>query len=136
MMLQRVISLILIGLPMLVVYVLGVLLARYGVFSLWYGVSPLMHALGGFVTAWTMWMIIRYAGEWPRVSAYPRYMRVCATLGGVLVIGIVWEWHELALELWTGTNHILGVTDTLMDLTMDGVGAVVYSYFFTHIDKQ
>lgn len=124
-----------IGVPMLVVYLLGVLLAKHGVFELWYGVSPIMHALGGFVTAWTLWMLIRLNGQWQLAAAYPRYIRVCASLGVVLSIGIVWEWHELVLELWTGTNHILGVTDTLIDLTMDGIGVLVYSYFFTHIDK-
>jgi hypothetical protein len=132
-MIKQLFALCLIGMPMLVVYVLGVVFARAGIFDLWYGVSPIMHALGGFVTAWTMWMLIWYK----RVGQlqYPRYVRVSTTIGVVLIIGIVWEWHELVLELWTGTNHILGVTDTLLDLTMDGVGALVYSYYFTDIDK-
>lgn len=132
---KRLFAIIPILIPMLLVYLLSQVFVRYDIFQLWYGVSPLMHALGGFVTAWTVWMLLRYTKIIKKPSKLPRFVRICVTIGIVLLIGILWEWYEFVLEVMTGANHILGVADTLVDLSMDTVGAIVYSYFFTDIDK-
>lgn len=125
-----------IGLPMLCTYLLSSLFVHVGVYDLWYGVSPIMHAFGGFITAWTLYMLMRLHSSRLSLVVIPVWARSAVLLSGVLMIGVVWEWYELILELRTGVNHILGVGDTLLDLTMDGVGALVYSLCVAYIDKK
>lgn len=126
--------LLLLFIPMFVVYLLGVVLDHFEIYELWYGVSPIMHALGGFVTAWTVWQFIRILAR-KSVKNLPEWAIHLLLLGVVLTIGIAWEWYEFGLEVWFGADIILGIGDTLIDLTMDGVGALVYSFVRQRVDK-
>lgn len=120
--------------PMLLTYILGNALDWVGAYDAWYGVSPIMHALGGFVTAWTIWQLVRIFA-YKSSKKLPAWSIHLLLLGGVLVVGIVWEWYEFVLELVFDADHILGIGDTLIDLTMDGVGALVYSFVRQRVDK-
>lgn len=127
-------QLLLLLIPMLLTYLLGIGLDQFGIYELWYGVSPIMHAIGGFVTAWTVWQFVRIFAR-KGVRKLPVWTVHLMLLGAVLTIGIAWEWYEFLLEIWFGADHILGIGDTLIDLTMDGVGALVYSFTRQRVDK-
>ena len=122
-------------LPMIITYIIGISLTYIDAYEAWYGVSPIMHSIGGFVTAWTAWMIWNMHVSKDELGKLPWYVVVFVLSGIVLMIGVLWEWHELALDLIYGTSHILGIGDTLIDLTMDTFGAFVYSIFLARVDK-
>jgi hypothetical protein len=113
--------------PMGVTYVLGVVLDQFNVYDMWYPTSPIMHALGGFVTALTLWILIRLSISEQRLMQAPPILVQCTLIGGVVLVGIAWEWYEFILDILYHSGHILGVGDTLIDLTMDACGAFVYS---------
>lgn len=51
------------------------------------------------------------------------YILTAASLG--IAIGVLWEIAEWAYEQMTPGNDILGKTDTIIDLIMDALGAMV-----------
>lgn len=125
---------ILLLIPMAGTYALGVGLDIVGAYEVWYPTSPIMHALGGFVTAWTVWHALKLALPTRALPKHPLIRTLCV-LGGVLLIGVLWEWYELILDILYDTGHIPGVGDTLIDLLMDSVGALVYSFATRTVDK-
>lgn len=126
---------ILVLIPMLITYLVGIWLTEVGAYEAWYTVSPIMHGIGGFVTAWTAWMIWNLHVPKKELQKFPRYVFIMILVGVVLFVGISWEWYEYILDVLYDTSHILGVGDTLLDLTMDTVGALVYSLFVLRVDK-
>jgi len=92
----------------------------YWVFD-WFDI--LMHGLGGvvvgfFITALTIRfkaMIKEHLG-----------LLVFIVLAGTIFVGLLWESFELVIDLYMKTNiHQPSVSDTILDLIMDGVGALV-----------
>lgn len=131
-----IVRLFLAGIPMIVTYIIGVSLTGINAYELWYPTSPIMHTLGGFVTAWTIWTIIRLCiAKKHIVRAHTLFIQL-AVIGGVLMVGVAWEWYEYILDVAFDTNHILGVGDTLIDLTMDTFGAIIYSIAILRVDKK
>jgi hypothetical protein len=121
--------------PLFITYTIGVLLSDLGIYELWYAVSPVMHSIGGFVTAWTVWMFAKPHISKKKLKHIPKFLIGALLVASTLIVGIGWEWHELILDLLYHQENILGVSDTLIDLTMDGLGAVVYSFSLLILDK-
>lgn len=58
--------------------------------------------------------------------AHRKALLVFTVLCVGLALGVVWEWAEWAYDRLSGPQNLIhGKADTLMDLMMDGIGAVV-----------
>ena len=59
----------------------------------------------------------------------------CATLAG-FVVGFAWELFELYFGLATFTDGMIYVVDTLSDLSLDMLGAILFSIYSTKYIKK
>lgn len=117
-------------LPMLVVFLIAQVAARYGLFGEYRWMSPLFHGIGGFATAWTICLVFAFGKKMFNWHISPSYLLFFCVLGMVVFIGVGWEVYELILDRYLGTTHLGDVYDTLEDLSMDVVGAVLFMSFF------
>lgn len=127
---------ILVLVPMAITYMIGVGLDDLGAYSAWYGTSPVMHSIGGFVTAWTVWAYTKLHVKKTVLKKVPQFARIGYLVGATLIVGVLWEWHEYTLDVLYMAGHIPSIGDLLLDLTMDAFGAVVYSVALFRIDKK
>ncbi len=83
----------------------------------WYDI--VMHFLGGL---WTLLFIL-----WVVSTQYAyrlkKYVSVISLLVAVLVVGVVWEWHEIFFK-FTSFSDVGYWFDTKLDLVMDTLGAI------------
>lgn len=86
----------------------------------------LMHGLGGLVVGFFMTALL--------VKVKPILQQhlgllVFLILTGTIFIGFLWESLELILDLYMKTTiHQPSVSDTILDLIMDGVGGVIAAF--------
>lgn len=98
----------------------GNIFARY----LW--MSPLFHAIGGSLTAWLWLAVYRAAQGRYMVHISPKWVLSIMLIWGVICIGVAWEVWELFLDNYTSVTIQYSVTDTLLDLVFDGIGAILF----------
>lgn len=94
--------------------------------------DAIMHFLGGFVIA-MLGIAIHHAMTDKHHFKVPRLYHLLFVLGFVMLIGVLWEFHEYILDQtlvvwygWQKTQPSLG--DTMADFLMDGIGGLV-AYF-------
>ena len=83
----------------------------------------MMHTIGGFATA------VVVDGLWSAWRLYgPRVGRAFWIISGVMLVAVVWEWHEYAMDQWVyGKTHMQpSIQDTMGDLLMGMIGALLY----------
>lgn len=88
-------------------YFLGLLLYLEWVFW-WYDI--VLHFLGGVWVALALYTAIVYFGQTPAAAG---------VIGGLIIVGILWEIFELAIGAPREANYFL---DTSLDLLMDVLG--------------
>lgn len=64
------------------------------------------------------------------VGAIPLPIRVLFALTATGTTTILWEFYENFLDYFFGTNHVHGLSDTLLDMFLGLFGALVLSLFF------
>ncbi len=78
----------------------------------------LMHFWGGVVVALAVGMLPSFGIR--QVSTPPSFAHVCVA---ILVVGLLWELFEYSIGIWA---HEPGfISDTLLDLVMDVIGAIL-----------
>ncbi len=115
---------------LMTVLIWGILVLNFLAFKFyWYWIYPWfdmpMHFLGGLwlggMIVWMKW--VRWDGE---VSRLKQFVWVIL---GAMAIGLAWEVFEFSLDTFI-IFRVNDVADTLSDLSMDFVGAVVAYLIF------
>ncbi|MFB6226339.1 MAG: hypothetical protein ABEJ02_03225 [Candidatus Paceibacteria bacterium] len=114
--------------PSVSVYVLNLFLTKYGYYQLdW--LSSTMHLVGGFVLAWSLYLFYSWGRKSGVLSDLKTFELIFMLVGVVAIAGILWEVYEILLDIHLDTNFIPGAKDTIEDLIMDLVGALVFSLY-------
>ena len=90
-------------------------------FSIWW-FDIMMHFLGGLLAA-LVFIRVLYVGNWFGYDFRKHTTFFINILGAVLVVGLAWE----LFEVFAGMTEItaLDIRDTIEDLIMDTLGAIV-----------
>jgi hypothetical protein len=99
-------------------------------FELFFWMSPLMHTLGGLVTAFTLHQLYLVYGSQYRIRIEPLWVYMTLLVALVVCVGVIWEIYEYLQDIVLGTVTQLGIGDALLDLVMDTVGAALFCLFF------
>lgn len=83
----------------------------------WFDV--MMHFLGGL---WTL-LFILWVISTQYVSGLKKYVSISSLIIAVIVVGIIWEWHEIFFR-FTSFSDPGYWFDTNKDLVMDTLGAI------------
>lgn len=101
-------------------------------------IDNLAHFWGGAVAGMVMiWWTFCSVKTSPKTKDLPKFYSFVAMLGFVALVGIFWEFYELAIDrLITKNNYISilqagGLIDTMKDLFVDLLGgsAVILKFF-------
>lgn len=97
-----------------------------------YDVYPLMdipsHFMGGVAITYFYRSAIRNSRELLGETPYPIQVLFAFTLTGTTTI--FWEFYELVTDFYFGTSKIRGLEDTLTDLFVGLLGALILSVFY------
>jgi hypothetical protein len=89
--------------------------------------SIFMHSVGGVCAAWSLW---RVCDGLPKSYGVPRdFWRVYMVWASTGCIVIAWEWYEFALDMFFGSSHQLGLTDTMIDMALGIFGAGLFCLY-------
>lgn len=108
----------------------------YPAFELFIWMSPLMHALGGLVTAFTLDQLYHQFGETWKVRIEPLWVYMTLLVALVVCVGVAWEIYEYLQDIILGTITQLGIGDALLDLVMDAFGAALFCLFFLKVQPK
>lgn len=108
----------------------------YPAFELFIWMSPLMHTLGGLVTAFTLDQFYRRFGEMWKVHVEPLWVYITLLVALVVCVGVTWEIYEYLQDIILGTVTQLGIGDALLDLVMDAIGAALFCLFFLKVQPK
>jgi hypothetical protein len=86
------------------------------------------HFLGGVGMAYFYRVAIRHAQKLLGEIPYPVQVLLAFTCTGTTAI--FWEFYENILDYFTGTHMVRGLQDTVVDLLMGLLGALVLSLFY------
>ncbi|MCK6462458.1 MAG: hypothetical protein L6Q29_01400 [Candidatus Pacebacteria bacterium] len=124
----------------LVLFFIGQMVATfYSVYWRWPWFDNLMHFLGGAFIAMAM---IWWSSKRIPLNFLPPVYTAIVILGFVALVGVVWEFYELAVDrLITKNNYIQlleqgGLLDTLKDLLVDLLGGLTISLKFLYERKK
>ncbi len=84
-----------------------------------------MHLLGGAVTAWAVFAFFLDATRRPSIPKLPRWCILFMVVGGVALVGIIWEFAEFGVDVLRGSSLQGGLVDTMKDLFDDLVGGAL-----------
>ncbi len=87
-------------------------------------VDPAMHFLGG--AAMTFFIFTACSLDMLPLGAPSRLAVSLISLGSTSVVGLCWELGELFSDVYLGSHTQFSVANTLRDLALDTLGAVVY----------
>lgn len=109
-------------------------LGKFELYTRYTTLDTYMHFLGGFVLAWFLWQIFKKERR-----SLPWFPLTVLIVGGVAIFGIVWEIAEYFSNLFLEDSPSLtgrliykyfhggDKADTLTDLALNIIGAVVFS---------
>jgi len=107
---------------LLVLHLIAMKFHLYWLFD-WFDI--LMHGLGGIVVG--LFMAALLVKVKPVLKKHLGLF-IFLILAGTVLVGLLWESLELFLDLYMKTTiHQPSVSDTILDLIMDGAGALVAS---------
>lgn len=108
-------------------YLLGLALHLFKLFP------PLdipVHFLGGVVITYFYRVAIKHSQK--LVGGIPLPIQVLFAFSCTGTTTILWEFYENILDFFVGTHMVRGLEDTLMDLLMGLLGALILSIFYKH----
>lgn len=108
----------------------------YPAFKLFVWTSPLMHTLGGLVTAFTIHELLTIYGKTLKVRIEPVGLYMVFLVALTVCVGVGWEIYEYLHDLLFVSSWQPGVGDTLLDLVMDTFGAILFCLFFLKIQPK
>ena len=106
-------------------YLLGL---TFHLFKLFPPVDIPTHFLGGVVVTYFYRSAIRYSQK--LLGAIPLPVQVLLAFTATGTTTILWEFYENILDFFVGTHMVRGLQDTIMDLFLGLLGALVFSLFY------
>ncbi len=86
------------------------------------------HFLGGVVITYFYRSAIRHSQK--LVGEIPLPIQILLAFTGTGTTTILWEFYENILDFFVGTHMVRGLQDTIMDLFIGLLGALVFTLFY------
>lgn len=99
-----------------------------GLYELYPPLDIPTHFMGGVAITYFFRSAIFHSQE--VVGEIPLPIRMLLAFTSTGTIAILWEFYENFLDYFFGTNHVHGLNDTLLDMSLGLFGALVLSLFF------
>lgn len=110
------------------IFVSYLLALAFHLFSLLPSLDIPFHFLGGAVITYFYRAAIRHSQK--AVGEIPLSVQVLFALTCTGTTTILWEFYENILDFYAGTHMVRGLQDTIMDLFLGLLGALVFSLFY------
>lgn len=98
----------------------------------WYDIFPPLdipsHLLGGAAITYFYRSAIKHSQN--MIGDIPNLIQVLLAFTSTGTIIILWEFYENALDLFLGTHMVRGLEDTIQDMFLGLMGALVLSLFY------
>jgi len=105
---------------------LGEIHAFYVKFWWW---DLMLHAISGFIVAGIGFMIVYILNKKKRLGLNPIFVSLFS-FSFAVSIGVIWEIFEFTMDFIFGVNmQKSGLADTIWDLIVNSIGALIVSYF-------
>ena len=112
-------------LSVLGVYGLGL---TFHVFKLFPALDMPVHFLGGFMITYFYRAALRHSQK--LVGEIPFPIQVLSAITCTGTTAVLWEFYENISDYFVGTHMVRGLHDTIIDLLMGLLGALVLSLFY------
>lgn len=106
-------------------YLLGLALHLFKIFP---ALDMPVHFLGGVAITYFYRSALWHSQK--RIGEIPPLVQVLLAFTGTGTTAIFWEFYENILDYFAGTHMVRGVQDTIVDLFMGLLGALVVSLFY------
>ncbi len=114
--------------------ILGDIIGFYYKFWWW---DILLHGISGLALGILGFMIVYALYVEEKIKAMP-FMVALLSFCFAVTLGTIWEIYELAIDQILGLTTQMGLLDTMIDLILDSLGAIVASvsgYFYVKFGK-
>ena len=95
-------------------------------------IANFLHLIGGAYAFYFTRAIFYYTRPYHKTSAAP-WMETIFFVAGAIVLGVWWEWYELAIDryhvLVLGERSIMTYADNIGDLVIDALGAAAAALY-------
>ena len=95
-----------------------------------------MHAAGGAAIVWLLLHVHQVVVGEIRDLRWPHWYVASCLIAGALAVGVVWEWYEYLRWITVDPGMDLTLVDTLKDLVMDALGALVGVVLFVRSSRS
>ena len=112
-------------LTVLGMYALGLTLHIFKAFP---ALDMPVHFLGGVVITYFYRVALRHSQK--VVGEIPFSIQVLFAITGAGTTAVLWEFYENVMDFFVGTHMVRGVQDTIVDLLMGLLGALILSLFY------
>ena len=117
------------------VYLVNLAALPLGIYAAWTSFDVPMHALGGFVAGMLGIAVHHALTDKHHFQRTPFWYHILFVTSFVVLVAVAWEFHEYLIDNtlgawygWRPTQPSIG--DTMLDLLMGAVGAVVSVFAF------
>ncbi len=94
-----------------------------------------MHVLGGLVSAWTLHNMYAALRKDLKLQITPKWLYHLFLIAGTSLIATLWELHEYILErVIPNFVQQISIADTMLDMTLGIVGALLFIAWHTRQD--
>ena len=108
-------------------------------FYITYSIDTLAHFLGGLSIAYSASYALFLMEREKWIKIQKDILKAAIVIGSVMSFAVLWEFYEFIYDLFLwGDTMQPSVADTIKDLCVGMIGAVVFSYLFVYlkIDKR
>ena len=102
-----------------------------------YSVDTLSHFLGGLSIAYSINYALTLIEQKKWITIKKNFLRATIIIGAVMTTAVLWEFYEFIYDvLALGTAMQPSVADTIKDLCMGMIGAIVFGAGIIHKGKK
>lgn len=101
-----------------------------------YSVDTLSHFLGGLTIAYSIYYILSLLEKKDWILVKKNYLKAGVIITATVTIAVWWEFYEFISDYFLGTLMQPSIADTMKDLCMGMLGAVVLSIVMIYRTKK
>ncbi|MEK7131675.1 MAG: hypothetical protein AAB797_03005, partial [Patescibacteria group bacterium] len=99
-----------------------------------YSVDTLSHLLGGLAIAYSANYALSLMERKKWITIQKNILRAGIIVSTVMTIAVLWEFYEFIYDIYLlGPTAQPSVADTIKDLCLGMLGAVIFSYLFVYL---